>query len=386
MTGNFVELPVTVDPLLALEEVVAEMQALNPGWEPNLASPEFLMFQSIVFRLWVPLAQLAAESGEEMFNQFGRQIVGVIPDVAEVATAKAKFTARDTAGYEIPAGTQINVERTGSEQIGFVVALTTFIAPGSKTAEVPIEAAEPGEGANGLSTSRAVTLIDSLGWVEKVELVTETGGGQEAEEPAHYLGRLAETMQTFVEGVVTAHQAEIVVRNVQGVGRAMAIDNYNAETKTSGQEKTITIVVANAAGLALSTAKKNEIKAVLAGKREANFVFFVVDPEYEEIDVTVKVVPRVGYSLAEADAATKLAIEAFLSPATWGQEPPGNAASWVNTTVLRLQDLGTVVNNVQQVEHYSELKFAKKAGTQEAKDLTLEGAAPLPKPGTIKAE
>jgi uncharacterized phage protein gp47/JayE len=386
--GNFVGLPVQIDPALALEETFAEMERLLAQWEVNLAQPEVLLLQSIVYRLWAPLAQLAAESGEEMFNQFGRQIVAVEPGEQEAATVLSKWTARDSAGYEIPAGTQVDVERTGSDKVGFIVSQTSFIAPGkTNVTGVPLEAVEPGAGGNGLSGVGKV--VDSLGWVVnngEIELTGETSGGEEAEEPAHYLGRLAETMQTFVESVVTARQVEIVVRNIPGVGRVLAIDNYNAETKATEQEKTTTVVVASIEGLALSAEKKAEIKAKLAEKREINFLFFVVDPAYEEVDVTAKVVPRAGYSQAEANAAAKAAINGVLSPATFAQEPPGDETSWTNTNVLRYQDLSTAVNNAQQVEHHTELKLAKKGGTQKAEDLTLEGVAPLPKPGTVKVE
>lgn len=383
----FVELPIESDPGVLLEETFGELEELLTGWKVNLSAPEVLLIQAIVFRLVAPLAALAAEVPTEIFEEWGRKIVGVTAQAAQPATVKTKWTARDTAGYEIPAGTQVDVERTGSEQIGFVVAKTVFIAPGSNNVTgVLLEAVESGTAANGLTTAAAVTLIDSLGWVTTVALEATSSGGQEAEEAAHYLNRLAETMQTLVEGVVTAHDVEVVVRNIEGVGRALAIDNYNAETKATEAEKTTTVVVTDALGKALTSGKKAEIKAKLESKRETNYIFFVVDANYESIDVTVKLVPRIGYTLAEADAAAKLAIEAFLSPATFAQEPPGNAASWTNTTTLRYQDLSAIVNNVQQVDHFTELKVAKHGGTLGVVDLTLEGVAPLPEPGTIKAE
>jgi len=382
--GNFVELPVEVDPLALLEEAFAEYEELLQGWKPNLGQPEVILIQAIVYRLVAPLAQLAAESGEELFNQWGRKIVGLTPQAAQSATVKSKWTARDTAGYELPAGTQVNVERTGSESVGFIVVNTVIIPPGSKVAEgVLLEAIEPGEVGNGLGAANAVTLVDSYGWPETIVLEATSAGGEEAEEPAHYLGRLAETMQTLVEGVVTANDVRIVVLNIEGVGRVLVIDNYDYESKATEAEKTTTVIVASAAGTALSAEKKAEILAKLEEKREVNFIFYVRDPAFTEVDVTAAVVERAGYSHAEAVAAAKSAISAFLSPATFAQDPPGDAATWGNVKVIRYQDLVTALNNVQQVDYYTELKLAKHLGTQKAEDLTLEGVGPLPKPGTI---
>ena len=382
--GNFVELPVEVDPLALLEEAFGELEELLEGWRPNLSQPEVILIQAIVYRIVAPLAQLAAESGEEMFNQWGRKIVGLTPQAAQAATVLSKWTARDTSGYELPAGTQVNVERTGSESIGFVVVNTVVIPPGSKVAEgVMLEAIEPGEVGNGLGVANEATLVDSYGWVETIALEATSTGGQEAEEPAHYLGRLAETMKTLVEGVVVADDVRIVVLNIEGVGRVLVIDNYDYVSKSTEAEKTTTVIVASAAGAALSAEKKAEILAKLEERREVNFIFYVKDPAFTEVDVTAAVVERAGYSHAEAVAAAKAAIESFLSPATFGQDPPGDAATWANVNLVRYQDLVTALNNVQQVDHYNELKLAKHLGTQKAEDLTLEGVGALPKPGTI---
>lgn len=382
--GNFIELPIEVDPLVLLEEAFGELEELLEGWKPNLGQPEVILIQAIIYRIAAPLAQLAAESGEELFNQWGRKIVGLQAQAAQPATVKSKWTARDTAGYEIPAGTQVNVERTGSESIGFIVVNTVTIAPGASVAEdVMLEAIEPGEVGNDLGVANTVTLVDSYGWVEAIALEETSAGGQEAEEPAHYLGRLAETMQTLVEGVVTANDVRIVVLNIEGVGRVLVIDNYDYESKSTEAEKTTTVIVASTAGLALSAEKKAEILAKLEEKREVNFIFYVRDPAFTEVDVTAVVVERAGYSHAEAVAAAKATIEDFLSPATFAQDPPGDAATWGNVNLVRYQDLVTALNNTQQVDHYSELKLAKHLGTQKAEDLTLEGVGPLPKPGTI---
>jgi hypothetical protein len=90
-----------------------------------------------------------------------------------------------------------------------------------------------------------------------------------------------------------------------------------------------------------------------------------------------------GFDKATVAAQAKAAIEDFLNPATAGQQPPGDDASWVNVETLRYQDLVTVVNNVEGMDFYTTLKWKIGAGGFVTTDLALTGAAPLPRPKTI---
>jgi hypothetical protein len=383
--SDFVRLPIEVTPQAMLEEAIAEMEAQLPDWNVKLGEYEVILFQAIIWRMIWPFVQLAANVDAAIFNEWGRQIVNVVPQEAQKAVVTSTWTVIDNAGYTITAGTQVDIARTGDERLGFVVAADVTIGAGKTSTgagEVVLEAIEPGLDGNGLSG--AGILIDALGFVEDITIIGESEDGADAEDPERYLGRLAETMQTFIEGVVVANDVAIVARNVAGIGRVAVIDNYNAETEKDEQEKTTTVVVTGDDAASAATAEaKADVKETLEGKREVNYLFFVIDPDYNLIDVEAVIVPMQGFSQTATAANVVAAIESLLDPNTHGQQPPGNDASWVLDTKLRYQDLVTAVNNAEGVDYYTTLKWRKAAEAMAAADLTLAGGAPLPKPDTI---
>jgi hypothetical protein len=381
---DFVSLPIEATPQQMLEETVAELEAQLEGWDPALGEYELILFQAIIFRIALPLIQLAAQVDAAIFSEWGRTIVNVLPQEATRATAKSTWTVKDEAGYTIKAGTQVDLARSGDERIGFVVVADVEIPPGSTATaagEVILEAVEPGLEGNGLEGEGI--LIDALSYVTAIALTEASSGGTDAEDPQRYLGRLAETMQTFIEGVVIAPDVEIVVRNVAGVGRALAIDNYNLETEEGEQEKTTTVILTDAEGEPVAAAVKEAVEALLEEKREVNYLFFVGEATYHDIDVEGEIVPMQGFDKATVAAQVEVAIEEFLDPATFGQEPPGDTSTWVNSTTLRYQDLVTLVNQVEGVSHYTVLKWRRAAEAMAAADITMTGVAPLPRADTL---
>lgn len=382
--ADFVKLPVESTPQQMLEEWAAEMESLIEGWNPALAEYETINAQAIIYRLIYPLLTLAANVDAAIFNEWGRTIVNVVPQEATRATVDSTWTMVDAAGYTIKAGTQVDIARTGDERIGFVVVSDVVVPPGETVTEpgqVDLEAVEPGLEGNGLEGEGI--LIDALFFVDSIAIVGTSSGASDAEDPLRYLGRLAETMQTFIEGVVRARDVEIVARNVPGIGRALALDNYNAETEEDEQEKTTTVAVTDDEGEPATAEAKGDLKAVLEEKREINYLFFVIDATYHLLDVEGVIVPMQGFDQAEVAANVAAAIAAAFSPARHGQQPPGDAASWVNSGTLRYQDLVTVVNNVQGMDHYTTLKWRIAAAAFGTADIALSGAAPLPNPDSI---
>ena len=381
---DFVTLPIEATPQQMLEETVAELEAQVEGWDPSLGEYELILFQAIIYRIALPLIQLASQVDAAIFAQWGAQIVNIATQEATKATVTSTWTVKDTSGFTIKAGTQVDIARSGDERIGFLVVSDVEIPGGSSTTEageVILEAVEAGLDGNGLEGDGI--LIDALDYVTDIAIVGASSGGGDAEDPQRYLARLAETMQTFIEGVVIGHDVEIVARNVAGVGRATALDNYNLETEEDEQEKTTTVIVTDSEGEPATAEAKEALEAKLEEKREVNYLFFVGSPTYNEIDVEAVIVPMQGFDQVTVAAEVKAAIEAFLSPETFGQQPPGDTSSWVNATTLRYQDLVTVVNNVEGMNYYTTLKWRKAAEAMAAADITLTGVAPLPRADAI---
>lgn len=374
----FVDLPIEANPAALVAEALGEMETLIEGWRQSDAEYETILIQAIVYRIFLPLLAEAANVPEEIFKAWGEDVVEVQPHEALPATAKTTWTAEDTSGYPIPAGTEVAVEVTGGESVPFRTVEEASIPPGSNAvSDVLIEAIEPGAETSGLEGK--VTPIDALGWVKEIALQEATAGGEDAEDALVYLGRLAEVLQTLVEGVVLARDVGILARSIPGIGRALVLDNYDYETEDDEAEKTTSVIVATAAGLPTTSKAKGELADALEERREINYVFYVEDPTYSEVRVTAAIVEQAGFSHADVVGFVQQAILDFLNPETAGQQPPGEAGTWVSVKTLRFQDLVTVVNNAQGVGYYTTLKWAVAAGTQEQKDLTLAGVAPLPK-------
>lgn len=382
--ADFVKLPIETTPQQMLEEWAAEMESLIEEWNPALAEYETIQAQALIYRIVFPLLQLAANVDAAIFNEWGRTIVNVVPQDATRATVTSTWTVTDTAGYTIRAGTQVDIARSGDERIGFVVLADVEVPPGkeaTEAGEVILEAVEPGLDGNGLEGEGI--LIDALSFVTDVAIIEASSGGADAEDPTAYLGRLALTMQTYIEGVVIARDVEIVALNVPGIGRALALDNYDAETEEDEQEKTTTVAVTDDEGEPPMAEAEEALEAVLEEKREVNYKFFVIPATYHSLDVEGTMVPMQGFDQAEVAANVKAAIEDRFSPARHGQQPPGDTSSWVNSDTLRYQDLVTVVNNAEGVDHYTVLKWRIGVAAMGTADIALSGAAPLPKPDSI---
>lgn len=378
----YVELPLTTNAEAMVEEIYASMEEQFSGWTPAAGNFEAALIRSQVYVLTQPLAQLTSDVADEVFHRYGEEIAAVAPHEPTVATVDSKWTMVDTSGYTIPAGTQVDIERTGSEQIAFRTAAEFEVAPGATVATgIVLEAIEPGTYGNGLTG--AATLVDALGEVDAVELEGTTAGGEDAEEPAAYLTRLAETMQTFANRPIIARDVAILARGISGVARAAVIDNYNATTETGELEKTTSLALLAADGSNVSAAVEEAVEAELEEKREVNYVFIVEKPDRQKIDVKAVIVPLTGYETAAVLAGLKAQLESLLSPAMWGRNDQLDPASWENQTTLRYQDVVTVVNNAQGVSHYTTLEIRKAEGEWVTVDISLTGPFPLVEPGTF---
>lgn len=394
-TTSFIELPVELNGAALKSEIFAVMEEAFPGWEPNPNNPETWLIEGMVDRLTIPLAQMTADVAAEIFNAFGEQIVKVLPIEATPATVKSTWTMVDKKGYAIKVGTQVNVPTSGNTGEGFRVVNEVVVPKESLSTEaggVLLEAIEPGTGANGLSGE--AKLEDTLNYIAVeggIMLVGESTGGTEAEEPSAYLDRLAETMRTLAPRPIIPTDVEILARNIPGVERAVALDMYNPETDPPEEpskwlsERTCSVAVCDSEGEPCSELVKAAVLADLEARREVNFVFKVLDGTYTTIAAHYKVVPRAGFAQATADEATKAALEDLLAPNKFGVDQSGDLRSWNNQTVLRYQDLVTVVSNLQSVDHYTVLKVAKEGSELKANtDIALAGPAALTKPGKIE--
>lgn len=387
---SFLELPVEFDGATLKARIYAGMAERFPGWNPNINSPEVALIDELVDRLMVPLGELAADVAAEIFNGYGEKIVKVLPIAATPATVKSTWVMRDDAGYEIKAGTQINVPTSGDTGQGFRVVEAVVVPPASTETEpgqVLLEAIEPGIEGNDLEGEARPE--DTLNFVDSITLVGASSGGEEAEDPETYLTRLAEVMETLSPSPIIPRDVEILSRNVPGVFRSVALDLFDPETddpddpETWLSERTTSVAVCDSSGEPCSEAVKAAVKADLEAKREVNFKFFVIDPTYTEIRVRFQIVVREGYDQATEEAKVIAALLDFLDPIAFGVDSETDPRSWNHEEFVRYQDLVTLLNNQQGVDHFTELKISEESEPLGEADVLLAGPAPLTRPGSI---
>jgi uncharacterized phage protein gp47/JayE len=248
---------------------------------------------------------------------------------------------------------------------------------------VPMIAAETGPLYNGLGPTNPTVMIDSWVGITAVELSSTSAGGMDAETDGEYMSRLSQRLVALSPAPILPQDYALLSLGHPAVGRAVAIDGYNPGPPVlTNQARTVTVVVADPNGHALSTQAKAEVQAMLRALREVNFLVFAIDPTYTTIAVTASVVPVSGYDAVAMQAEVADALRTYLSPANWGAPPSvgqyGNPFPWTNVTKVRYLEITTVINNVPSVDYI--VTCTVNGGTA---DITLSGVGPLPQPGLM---
>lgn len=373
---EYIDPPITTEPDDLAQEAFAYLEDAVPGWLPAPGNLETWVIEA-TSQLAGELMDVASAVPASIFRYFGATILGLPPYAAQSATGTTTWTARDDAGYTIDAGTLVGIAAAGDEIVPFEVQEAYTIEPGQTSiADVLIVAVESGTDANGLTATPEV--IDPLDWVESIALVGATGGGVDAEEDDDYLNRLRELLTLLAPRPILPNDFAVMARTVPGVDRATAIDLYNADTGTSNVARCVTVVVADENGEPVGAAVKAQVDALLQSEREVNFLVFVVDPTYTEVDVafTITVYPDF-----DADATLAAAIQAvndYLSPANFGQVPYGDQPVWLSDTKVRYLEVAEAINRAEGVWYVASLTL--NGGTA---DVALAGVGPLPRPGDV---
>lgn len=385
--SEFVSIDLEVDRGQLRDNAFAALAARFPGWSPNDGNLETWLVAACA-DLAGDMVEAAVDVPAEGFRAFGTKIAGIPSIDATAATAYTTWTAIDSAGYTIPAGTLVQIAATGSLAYGFAVRDEVLIPAGettTDTGEVVLVATVEGSAPNGLTSDP--DLLDALAFISSITLESAVSGGVNAEDPDDYLDRLVEMMRLQSPRPILADDAAILARTVPGVWRATAIDLYNPGDDTYDNERTVTVAVVDEDGEACATPIKDAVAALLEAEREVNFVFHVIDATYSTIKVATTVAALPGFDSAAVEASVEAAVAAYLSPGAWGLslDIGDDPRAWRNVTTLRRNELIALVDRVAGVDYVSALTLAKGAGSLGTSDVTLDGPAALPTPGVITA-
>ena len=223
--ADFVDLTFVSDPDALTAEAITYLQSVIPGWVPRDGNLEVWMLAAHA-RINSELAGLASSMPSAAFRQYGTAIVGLPPIAGTAATVTSTWTAADTLGHTIPAGTQVGYRVSGDTLTVFVTTADVVIPTGfSNLAGVVLTAVGLGTGWNGVPVG-PLELVDSLSWVSSVASTTVSAGGVDPETDTAYQNRLTAEFRLFAPRPILPGDFSVMAQNVAGVYRCLTVDGY----------------------------------------------------------------------------------------------------------------------------------------------------------------
>jgi Baseplate J-like protein len=380
----YVPYPITTDPDRLLEDAYSYLEFNVPGWAPAVGNLDVWLLEAMS-RMVAEARDIAADVPDTIFRRLGNDLYRLPPQDATAAVATATVTLEENvSGYNIPAGLTFAVTDELGVPRGFQIEAEAFVPAPDLTHEVSVVALETGPFYNGLGPTNEAVMLDSWAGIVSIQLSSTSSSGTDAETDGEYMSRLSQRLVLLSPAPILPQDFALLAMEHPAVGRAVAIDGYDPGPPiTTGNARTVAVVVADSFGLALSTTAKDEVEDMLEDYREVNFIVNALDPTYTDINVTASVVPVSGYDPVSMQQEVADALRAYLSPANWGS-PAGSGGMfgdpypWVNETKVRYLEITTVINNVPTVNYI--VSCTVNGGTA---DITMTGAGPLPNPGIM---
>ena len=382
---RYISTPISVDRGSVKAEMVDSLEASVPGLEVAAGTTlDYLL--DVAASNSAADRQLFTEQLAEIFRYSGEKIDRIPIRTAVQATGETTWVrlSTDTGARTVPAGTQIEAPGADGELVTFeLVTDLSFAALDLTETGVDVIATTGGVAGNGVTG--VAQPASTLSWLESVTITAPTSGGEDAEDVDEYLDRLADTRPLNLNAIVSADDLARWLRNQTGVDRALAIDNYNADTDTADQPGHLTAWPVDAAGEALSSGELEALQAAAQEITLTNLYVHVEEPVYTLITVVFAGVARAGYDPADVEVRAENAVLDFLDPAQFGLPETGDERLWLDVRTVRFQDVVTVLNNVEGFAYYTSLTI--NGGTS---DVTVTGPGGLPDPdstasGTVAA-
>jgi hypothetical protein len=362
-----------------LAGMFADFQARIPTWRPNPGAPEVVMMEIFALRHSVRLESDSAVLAS-IFTYFGESVAGVPFKEATPATVDATVTVGAeflTEAHVVPAGLRVSIPGLNEEPQVFEVVADVPLGIGVTEGTVTLIAQEPGAEGSGLTG--AVTILDPRAWIQSITLLSETAGGEDAEDEGTYRNRLVAKERRDSPTIITAVDAQEAILEIPGVGRCLILDNHvpkiGEEAAKDGVPGAFTAVVCDATGANVSGTIKAEALAVVESERLLDLQGYVIDPTRTNVAVAFGFDVFPGWDPAVVKAAGEAAVTAYLANATWGQVPgPAGSSDWEDELLVRYSEIYGVLNTVQGLNHALNVKIN---GVKD-KDATLVGPGALP--------
>lgn len=281
---QYILFPIETEPEDLLAAAIARIQLAFPGWQPRDGELDIVILEAVA-AMAADVRDIASQVPNAIFRYFGSSLLGLSPVDAAPATVASTWTATDTAGHTVPAGTQVVIRDSTGIAWPFYVLTDVVIPFGSSVTAagaVTLVAVTPGTDSSGLGTvGSAVQLLDVLSWVSAVVQTGSTSGGVDAELDSAYLNRLRRKLQLLSPRPILAPDFATLALDIPGVQRATAIDNYNPlhnlltaneasmETDASGWIATVNCAIASSSAQSADGAKSVTLTSTAGGDMQA---------------------------------------------------------------------------------------------------------------------
>jgi uncharacterized phage protein gp47/JayE len=384
----YIKIPLETNQSALAQDIFDYIQGQAPGWAPQDANLDVWIIRAIA-QLASDNRNVASDVQDDIFRYFGASLMGIQPIDATPAIGNTTWTLVDYVGHTIPAGTNVGIPDLSGNLQAFQVVSDVVVPNGSNATAagaVVIRAVQAGTSASGLGgVGIAIQLIDVLDWVANngVVLTGATTGGLDDEDDPTYLARLVTRLQRLSQRPILPNDFSSMALDADpSVWRAVAIDGYNPVDSSYNNQRMVAVAAVDINGAAVSTPVKTAIDTYLQANREVNFIVNVVNPSFTVITVVTTVVGLTGYTQAQVQSAVIAAVQQYLSPATWGQDPAitqsSGSQSWIETTTVYYNEVITAISNVQGVARVTSLTL--NGGTA---NVNLTTPAALTQAGTV---
>lgn len=384
---------VELDEQAIAQQVFDDLATRSPGWTANDGNLDTWLIEAFS-AVASAIRTLAADVPAAIFRTYGTQILGIVIRPPLAAQGTAHIEVIDAQGYTVQAGTQIALYATGDQQIGFETASDLTIAPGDFFGDVAISALVDGSLGNGLSGQADV--LDPINWISLVTVADPTYGGDDGQTDNDYLDNLSVLLKLVaIRPILPQDYATIALQN-PSVGRAIAMDGYNPDDGSWGNERMVTLVLTDMDGQPVASDVKADIQAQLEAAREVNFVVNIMDADYQTIDVDVAAngFPQFMNSVVQNNIVAELGN--FLSPALWrlgslsadmaaGEVIPPPSETYdpdapASRQVIRVNEIVADIDRVQGVDWVNTVAIDGAPV-----DFVLANPWTLPVPGALTA-
>lgn len=357
------------DPQDVFEAGISDLQIKLPEWAPREGNTEVLLLEAMA--LEVAELIFAANRIPSSVVETVLKLYGINRDAGEAPTADLLVTLAGTQGYTIPAGINVRLDLPGGvEPLVFTTGAEVVVPVDTSTVTLSAVGDRFTAEANGTPAGTLLEVLESIFFIEKIELATPVANGRDPEFDDTYFERGAQRFSRLSDTLVLPRHFTTYALEDPLVKRAYAIDNYDPAADPEGDGPTgndpghVTVAVYGN-GVMLTTAEKDALDAEMEGMAMANLAVHVVDPTITPVDVTATIQADKAYALNDVIDNVNAALNEYLSALTW---------EW--GAVVRRNELISVISSTTGVAYLESMPVP-------AADVTLPGVANLTTPGTL---